>query len=81
MCGIAGVVGRVDEFAKGCVIRMNAAQDHRGPDQEGIWSSAGDSGVTLGHRRLSIIDLSEAGRQPMLDAETGVALVFNGECY
>lgn len=81
MCGIAGVLGPVDEFAVSRTEIMNRAQRHRGPDQDGTWQSAGVNGVVLGHRRLSIIDLSEAGRQPMLDEETGVALVFNGECY
>jgi len=60
---------------------MNQAMLHRGPDQDGVWSSEGEIGAVLGHRRLSILDLSEAGRQPMVDEETGVALVFNGECY
>ena len=61
--------------------RMNNAMLHRGPDQDGLWNSGGEVGVVLGHRRLSIIDLSEAGRQPMVDNATGVAIAFNGECY
>jgi len=81
MCGIAGVLGPVDEFAASRTALMSSAQQHRGPDQDGLWRSDGDTGVVLGHRRLSIIDLSEAGQQPMLDEATGVALVFNGECY
>lgn len=81
MCGIAGVLGPVDEFAVTRTALMNDMQRHRGPDQEGLWQSEGETGVVLGHRRLAIIDLSEAGRQPMLDESTGVALVFNGECY
>ncbi len=81
MCGIAGVYGPIDEQAISYTTRMNAAQLHRGPDQDGLWQSAGDSGVVLGHRRLAIIDLSNAGRQPMVDESSGVALVFNGECY
>ena len=53
---------------------------HRGPDDRGLWSSP--KGVcVLGHARLSIIDLSPAGHQPMLDVITGNAIVFNGEIY
>ena len=53
---------------------------HRGPDDRGLWSSP--NGVcALGHARLSIIDLSPAGHQPMLDPLTGNAIVFNGEIY
>jgi asparagine synthase (glutamine-hydrolysing) len=51
---------------------------HRGPDQEGIYC---DDGISLAHRRLSIIDLSEHGRQPMQNEDGGVRLVFNGEIY
>jgi asparagine synthase (glutamine-hydrolysing) len=62
---------------------MNRAQAHRGPDDEGVSSFAlpGNRWLGLGHRRLSIIDLSPAGHQPMLDAATGNAVVFNGEIY
>ena len=81
MCGIAGVLGPVDDFAENSTVRMNNAMLHRGPDQGGLWKSSGANGVVLGHRRLSILDLSEAGRQPMLDQATGVAIAFNGECY
>jgi len=81
MCGIAGSFGKLDSASQAIVARMNAALVHRGPDQDGIWASSGDRGVVFGHRRLSIIDISESGRQPMLDSETGVAMVFNGECY
>lgn len=81
MCGIAGSFGSLSDATEQCVARMNHAQTHRGPDQSGLWRSEGDSGVVLGHRRLSIIDLSDAGRQPMVDEGTGVALAFNGECY
>lgn len=81
MCGIAGVLGPVDAFAEHSTERMNNAMLHRGPDQGGLWKSSGVKGVVLGHRRLSILDLSEAGRQPMLDQGTGVAIAFNGECY
>ncbi|MBX3707347.1 MAG: asparagine synthase (glutamine-hydrolyzing) [Pseudomonadales bacterium] len=78
MCGIAGAVGSGDAATLDSVGRMLAGLVHRGPDQDGLWSS---ECATLGHRRLSILDLSEAGRQPMLDAVTGMVIVFNGEVY
>ena len=52
----------------------------RGPDAAGLWQDR-DSGVTLGHRRLAIRELSELGAQPMVDAETGVVVIYNGELY
>lgn len=81
MCGIAGVIGPAGDTARADTERMLAAMLHRGPDQGGLWQSAQDPGVTFGHRRLSILDLSDAGRQPMIDQNTGVVTVFNGECY
>ena len=79
MCGIAGEVayrgaGADDEP----VIRMTAAMESRGPDGYGTWS---DGWVALGHRRLSVIDLSEGGAQPMVDEALGLALIFNGCIY
>jgi asparagine synthase (glutamine-hydrolysing) len=62
------------------VRRMSAAQRHRGPDGSGLWQSSGGE-VVFGHRRLAIIDLSEAGAQPMVDGDTGCAVTFNGEIY
>lgn len=59
---------------------MRDALRHRGPDDEGSWRSD-DGRVAFGHRRLSIIDLSAHGRQPMLDASGRVAITFNGEIY
>src|SRR5262245_6446774 len=82
MCGISGAVGFVDGELCAAVERMHGALTHRGPDGEGFWSSASDApGVVLAHRRLRIIDLSEGGKQPMLDPETGDAMLFNGEIY
>jgi len=54
---------------------------HRGPDDEGIYIENGNPSVGLGHRRLSIIDLSPAGHQPMTNEDAGVQLIFNGEIY
>lgn len=79
MCGIAGEI----DFLHRSVSRERtaaavAAQASRGPDGEGLW----DCGwAVLGHRRLSIVDLSDRGTQPMVDGITGTALVFNGCIY
>src|SRR5688500_3338471 len=78
MCGIAGIV-RFDgaPVASEVLTRMIDVQRHRGPDGEGVWS---DGPVGLGHRRLAIIDLSEAASQPMR-GPGGEQLVYNGEVY
>src|SRR5258708_2494914 len=79
MCGIAGQVGKHNrDEAISAVKRMTRSLERRGPDGEGIeaWTDA-----VLGHRRLAIIDLSEAGRQPMLSADRSVGVTFNGEIY
>ena len=79
MCGIAGEF-RFDSALPGAdtMARMLARLARRGPDAEGQYS---DGAVRLGHRRLAIIDLSEKSAQPMVDAATGTALVFNGTIY
>lgn len=79
MCGIAGLVGNRDrDAAVTSVAVMMRSLERRGPDGEGIetWTDA-----VLGHRRLAIIDLSEAGRQPMLSADKSIGISFNGEIY
>jgi len=77
MCGIAGFSG---SFPAELLERMNRAIAHRGPDDSGTLHDA-QAGLGLAHRRLSIIDLSERGRQPMFDATGTVAISFNGEIY
>jgi asparagine synthase (glutamine-hydrolysing) len=78
MCGIAGMFGTGWERRQ--LEAMVASQSHRGPDASGTFVSA--SGLAgLGHNRLSIIDLSEAGRQPMSDPSRRYWIVFNGEIY
>jgi len=81
MCGICGIVngeGTKQPVDKALVSQMCAVLRHRGPDDEGVWT---DSIAGLGQRRLSIIDLSSAGHQPMPN-ETGTAwITFNGEIY
>lgn len=82
MCGIAGIIMRDKEAIEPCVVRMVEAQRHRGPDHHGhTVVDFGAQGIGLGHTRLSIIDLSEAGHQPMVHPETGDILVYNGEIY
>ena len=82
MCGIVGVYnfGAAPRDERGDVIRMRDALAHRGPDDQGLYQT-GDRRVTLGHRRLSIIDLSAEGRQPMSSEDGAVWLTFNGEIY
>ncbi len=82
MCGIAGAVGRLDAEIHQAVDRAGQRMVHRGPDADGRWASAeAGPGATFTHRRLAIIDLSEAGVQPMTDADTGIVICFNGEIY
>lgn len=84
MCGIAGAwrlaADRPAEELEGLVGAMTLALRHRGPDDEGFWVDAG-AGVALGHRRLSVIDLSAAGHQPMASASGRYLLTYNGELY
>ncbi len=84
MCGIAGIIGRLDETNRAALARMNDAMGHRGPDGSGTWESRPDNsgwGALLAHRRLSILDLSPSGAQPMIDPVTGCVVVFNGLIY
>jgi len=84
MCGIAGIIGRVDEHKVAALRRMSDAMVHRGPDGSGMWISEPDSrgwGALLAHRRLAILDLSPAGAQPMVDPTTGHVIVSNNEIY
>lgn len=84
MCGIAGIIGRMDERNRAALEQMNDAMLHRGPDASGMWLSEPDArgwGALLAHRRLSILDLSPAGAQPMVDPVTGHVVVLNGEIY
>lgn len=75
MCGICGVYGLRDETL---VKKMLRVLHHRGPDDEGTYV---DDNVSMGHARLSIIDLTEKGRQPMSNEDGNVWLVVNGEIY
>src|SRR5882724_7911111 len=81
MCGIAGIVkldGNIGPEDLAAVDRMTAAQRLRGPDNGGFYH---DSYAAMGHRRLSIIDVSTAGHQPMSNETGDVWISFNGEIY
>src|SRR5437870_5787106 len=78
MCGISAMFG--GNWTRSQLESMVGAQTHRGPDNRGLRLSSG-AAAGLGHNRLSIIDLSEAGRQPMSDPSARYWIVFNGEIY
>ena len=85
MCGIAGFLsgrplGQGAETGAAILRRMGEAIAHRGPDDADVWEDA-DTGIGLGHRRLSILDLSPAGHQPMTSPSGRYVIVFNGEIY
>jgi asparagine synthase (glutamine-hydrolysing) len=83
MCGIAGVLGplrRARPALEAAVAAMTETLRHRGPDDGGVWVDA-EAGVALGHRRLSIIDVSAGGHQPMATRDGRLVITFNGEIY
>ena len=79
MCGIAGFCNWKKDWQKN-IERMNEKMYHRGPDASGIWASD-DHRVVLGHRRLSVVDLSPAGAQPMVSHNGRYVMAYNGEAY
>jgi len=81
MCGIAGMLklnGAAAPWDRDLLTRMTTAIGHRGPDDHGLWCG---ERAALGHRRLSVIDLSAAGHQPMGNEDGRVQIVYNGELY
>ncbi len=79
MCGINGILGIENpEKGKLFLAKMNAKMAHRGPDDEGVYA---DANIALGQRRLSIIDLTSAGHQPMWSNDKRFCIVYNGELY
>jgi asparagine synthase (glutamine-hydrolysing) len=78
MCGIAGLLGPPAQGGEALVRDMLHVLRHRGPDDQGVW---GGEGAWLGHRRLSIIDTSAAGHQPMVSACGRYVISLNGEIY
>ncbi len=78
MCGISGILSFEGKYNKDDILKMNKVLSHRGPDDEGTYF---DEFIGLGHRRLSIIDLSKAGHQPMSCGSERYWIIFNGEVY
>ena len=83
MCGICGLIDYRNSFSNGeeALLRMRDAMMHRGPDDGGLYVNKRGLFAGLGHRRLSIIDLSSAGKQPMANEDGSIQLVLNGEIY
>ena len=77
MCGIAGFINQDLRLGKNNLKRMLSSLIHRGPDDEGVWLDE-ISGIALGHRRLSILDLSPSGHQPMRSPCQRYLIAFNG---
>ena len=80
MCGINGFYTQSSFRSNDVIFKMNSAISHRGPDTNGFWLEK-KSGIALGHQRLSIIDLSSAGNQPMKSNSGRYILTYNGEVY
>jgi asparagine synthase (glutamine-hydrolysing) len=80
MCGIAGFIDISVQHPGKVLNEMTGSIIHRGPDDAGLWYDV-DIGIALGHRRLSILDLSPAGNQPMSSASGRFVIVYNGEIY
>jgi len=80
MCGINGFYSKSLSTFNNVIVKMNLAISHRGPDSNGTWTEK-NSGIVLGHQRLSIIDLSVAGNQPMQSNSGRFVLTYNGEVY
>lgn len=83
MCGLAGFFGKSNRSvadSHAVAVAMGDAMLHRGPDGFGVWQDE-DAGIALSHRRLAIVELSQAGAQPMVSVSGRYVLVFNGEVY
>ena len=84
MCGIAGFwrnsTDQSADWLERTALEMANTLVHRGPDDSGTWVEA-EVGVAFGHRRLSIIDMSNAGHQPMISADGRYVITYNGEVY
>ena len=81
MCGIVGIFGNLrKEDLERSINKMSATLIHRGPDDSGTWVNE-ESGIAFGHQRLSIVDLSSVGHQPMISPCGKFSVIFNGEIY
>src|SRR4051812_8858487 len=80
MCGINGLISEIlsPEKKREIISKMNQRLAHRGPDNTGSWT---ENAVCLGHTRLSIIDLSDAGNQPFFSTDERFTITYNGELY
>ena len=80
MCGITGFYSKTSSNFNNIILKMNSAIAHRGPDSSNIWQDK-NSGIVFGHQRLSILDLSTAGNQPMVSSSGRYIITYNGEIY
>ena len=80
MCGINGFYSKSSSGYNDVIEKMNSEISHRGPDNSGIWKDS-DAGIFFGHQRLSILDLSSAGSQPMHSNSGRYIITYNGEVY
>lgn len=80
MCGIVGIVENKKQIDESILRKMRDTLSHRGPDDSGIWTNSNKT-IGLAHRRLSILDLSQTGHQPMSDERGDVWITYNGETY
>jgi asparagine synthase (glutamine-hydrolysing) len=80
MCGICGFYSKFLSTYDNVILKMNLSISHRGPDSSGVWQDR-NSGIVLGHQRLSIIDLSITGNQPMNSNSDRFVITYNGEIY
>ena len=79
MCGFAGFID-TKSFSENILYRMTEVLNHRGPDDRGIWINK-DIGIGFAHTRLAILDVSQAGKQPMESRSGRYVIIFNGEIY
>ena len=80
MCGISGFYSKTSSTFNNAILKMNLAIFHRGPDSNNFWQDK-NSGIVFGHQRLSIIDLSTKGNQPMVSNSGRFIITYNGEIY
>jgi asparagine synthase (glutamine-hydrolysing) len=84
MCGISGFWQLNNDFSEenfnSIISKMSNSLSHRGPNDTGSWIDI-NSGVAFGHKRLSIVDLTAAGHQPMISSDGRYVITFNGEIY
>ncbi len=84
MCGIVGIFDKFNSFTSEelnfTVKSMSKKIEHRGPDSTGLWQD-NENGISIGHKRLSIIDLSDRGAQPMMSSDKRYIIAYNGEIY